>query len=542
VSGGTSTADVRADAVEIELFRYANRSVIDEIEVNLTRTAYSPMIYEYKDYAVSLWDPDFRQVAMATSGALMLGNLGPPMRDAVEVIGPENLRDGDVFLTNYARVQGQHLNNVVMIRPLFVEGTIAAYIAISAHWADVGGIAPGSMSWAAQDIAQEGVQYRALLVVRGGELDRGAMATIEANTRLPDYVRGDFMAMLGGCAHGTERWHERVGGRWDLRSIRRLTALQFQQSTTTARARIAALPDGEYTVETMLDDQGRPGTEPYPLALTVRVRGEEMEVDLTRMPPQVDAPINTGREAGAVSAVRVGYKALIGPDAPVDEGLWEPLTVTTVPGTIVSAVGSAPMGHWNTTIATVADMVVRAVGSADPTLAVGGHGGHVGHFGFYGRDANGRWWTFVDTMMGGHGASAYADGASALKSLVHGDTRDIPIETIERRFPLRVHGYRLLPGSGGRGHHDGGMATEKIFETLDDVHAEFGVDRTLAPPWGLNGGEEGTPADITVRFPGSDTWESRKKATQLLLPRGTLVKIRSAGGGGWGQPVDGEVH
>ena len=188
----TAPAARTFDALELELFRHSILSVVDELEVNLTRTSYSPLIYEYKDYCIGFVDARFRLISQSKGSLpIFVADLGLSVGDAVGVIGVDNLEPGDVFITNYAPVAGQHLNNVVVASPVFDEARrLRGYICIRAHWADVGGMNVGSVTWAARDIFQEGVQYRGLRVVRRGVVAGEVLKTIEANTRMPKFVLG----------------------------------------------------------------------------------------------------------------------------------------------------------------------------------------------------------------------------------------------------------------------------------------------------------------------------------------------------------------
>lgn len=529
------------DAVELELFRYATSSVVDEIEVNLTRTAYSPLIYEYKDYCVGILTRDYRLVTQSRGSLpIFLGDLGAPVRDAVETLGVEEVRDGDVFITNYTAICGQHINNVVMGTPIFVAGELFGFVAIRAHWADLGGLVPGSMSWNAQDVHQEGIQFRGLVIAREGKVDRGALATIQANTRMPEYVTGDLFAQLGGCRRGVERWSERVTARWPLPAQRTLVEKQWDGSRAVARSAIAELPDGTYRASCHMDDSGTPGSEPMEMVVTVTVDGDQMLVDLSGMPPQVSGPINSGGMGGGVTGVRVAFKSLVAPQRPADEGLFDCLSVRLAEGTVVDAVGDAPMGHWNTAMPTLIDLTLRAIGDAIPELAPAGHHASMGLFQLSGKDSVGKWWQLIDTNVGGWGGNVDGDGFSPLKTMFHGDNRDIPVELIENRYPLRIDRYELVPDTGGPGKFRGGLATEKTFLVLGEVLLESGMERTSEPAWGLAGGMAGTPGDILVQQAEGEPWVSVKKGTDVRLAAGSRLKVRSGAGGGWGKPADRE--
>jgi len=526
--------------LQVELFRHAILSIADELETNLTRTAYSLLVYEYKDYCIGLMDRDFRLIAQSRGSLpIFVADMGLPLKDAVEVIGVDRLEPGDVFLTNYAPAAGQHLNNVVVATPIFDRaGALMGYLCVRAHWADLGGLAPGSVTWAARDIFQEGVQYRGLKIIRRGEIQPEVMATIEANTRLPKWVMGDLNAQLGACRLGLERWAARIVPRWSDEDVRGLMAELLRTSAERARRRIREiLPDGRYEAECRLDDAGPTDPRPMTLRLALDVRDGEVEVDFTGMPDESRSPINTG-EAAAVSAARVAFKALLDPDIPVNEGFFDPIRCRFRPGTIVSAGPTAPLGYWNNAIATFIDLVLKAVGDRRPELAPAGHHASFGVFSFRGHDENGALWMFMDTAHGGRGGHANGPGFGALKTLAHGDTRDIPVEMMESRFPLFCHSYRFRPGSGGAGLNPGGPGTERVIEVLaDGVDSQFSLDRTLDPPWGMAGGEPGSPGDIECRPTPQDEWRSVKKGGPIRFDRGALIRVRSAGGGGWGAPV-----
>jgi N-methylhydantoinase B len=526
------------DVLQLELFRHSILSIADELEVNLTRTAYSLLIYEYKDYCIGFLDENFRLIAQsAGSLPIFVADLGDPVRDAVEIIGAANLETGDIFLTNYAPVSGQHINNVVVATPLMDrDGALIGYICVRAHWSDLGGLAPSSMSWDARDIFQEGTQYRGLRLMRAGRAVPEVLKTIEANTRQPKHVMGDLNAQIGACQLGLNRWQERIVGKWAPADIRGLMNLIQSSSSELARERLRAiLPDGVYRSQCYMDDAGpHPGSEPLLLKLKLEVRDGTVNVDLSEMPDQSISPMNAGRGAG-ISAVRVAFKALLDPEIPVNEGFFDPITCTFRDGTIVSASPTAPLSYWNNTITTIIDLVFRAIGEKCPDLVPAGHHATFGIFMFFGQNADGGWWMFVDTAHGGRGGHKDGEGFSPLKTMGHGDTKDIPVEVTERRFPLICHSYGFRPGTGGTGLHRGGDGTERIIEiAADNVLAEFSIDRTLDPPWGMNGGGPGIAGDIEVRRAGIQDWASFKKAGGLRLNKGDLVRIRAAGGGGWG--------
>ncbi len=529
------------DVLELELFRHGILSIGDELESNLTRTAYSLLIYEYKDYCIGFLDENFRLVAQSGGSLpIFVADLGDPVRDAVGVLGVETLEPGDIFLTNYTPVSGQHTNNVVVIAPLFDSGNaIIGYICVRAHWADVGGLVAGSITWDAEDIFHEGIQYRGLKLYRGGKPAPEVLKTIEANTRQPKYVMGDLNAQIGACLLGCARWAERIAGRWSPDQIRRLmTAIQTTSADLARRKIRELIPDGTYSAECYLDDGGPRAPEPLLLKLRLEVEDGNVVVDLSDMPDESKSPMNAGRAAG-LSAVRVAFKGLLEPNIPVNEGFFDPITCKFRDGTIISASPTVPLGYWNAAIVTIIDLVFRAIGEKVPDVVPAGHHGSFGIFMFMGQHPNKDWWVFIDTAHGGRGGHKNGGGFSPLKTMGHGDTRDIPVEVAERRFPLHCHSYRFLRGTGGKGLHPGGDGTERLLEVAGDhVRGEFSLDRTFDPPWGLAGGGPGAAGDIELRKTGTADWVSVKKQGGVDLSTGDLIRIRSNGGGGWGPPRD----
>jgi N-methylhydantoinase B len=536
--GDSSTAKGHAgpDALELELFRYGVESIVDELEVNITRTAHSPLVYLYKDFAVGMVTRDFQMLSQSRFNLpIFLADLGGPVQDAVEVIGRDRLEPGDVFLTNYAPPTGSHLNNVIAATPVYCREGLAGYVAIRTHWPDVGGMTPGSCySWDATSILQEGVQYRGLRIMRRGRLVPEVLATIQANTWMPKLVTGDVMANIAACVLGVSRWEDQIAARWGLDEVDSLVEAQFRLSSGLARAKVGEVPDGEYTASAELDDSGRVGTPPLKLTVKVTIAGETMTVDLSGLPPQVNAPINSGRMGGAVSSCRVAFKSLFAPDRPADEGLFEPLEVIIPPGTVMSAVANAPMAHWNQLPPTLIDLIYRALGESLPELVPAGHYGGLGGTTVTGYDPDNEWWMATFPAQGGHGGHSEGDGYGPLMTLMHGDNPRIPDEVAESLYPVRILSRKLRREAGGRGWRNGGPGIEHTYELLEDAQVAVMINRTRNPAWGLAGGEDGLPGEVHVADPGKVEWRSLGRMSPAPFPAGTRVRLRTGGGGGWG--------
>lgn len=540
---GTFAADI--DPITAEIIRHALCSITDQIDKNIIRTAFSPLIYEYRDFSVGILDPEAQVIAQGRGSLpIFVANaLGAAVRDGLDIYGVDNIRPGDVIINNHAGSMGQHLNNVVMYTPIFVgerKETLFGFMAILMHWMDVGGGVIGScFGTQTTDIFQEGIQYRSVKLHAAGERVEEMYRMIEYNTRFPTMVLGDIASQLAGCYMGrdlTSRLVEKYG----LDVVRAAIILFWNQTENVARDAIRAIPDGEYRASSFLDDDGVTPGKPVPIEIVVRIEGDEIDIDFTGIADELPGPINAGFNGGAACAARIACKYLFTPEEPGNEGAFRPLTVTIPPGKFLSAGPTAPMGGSGYTLPTVVDTIFRALADAVPDRVIAGHHGTYGTHVFHGRHPeSGELFQHLESCIGGWGASARADGASPYRSLIHGDMFDTPAEFMEATYPLRVISAELRPGSGGAGKFRGGLGTVKIFEILAPCTLTVYFERTGCPPWGLAGGLPGTPGHVEIHRAGHPPQRILKG--DVALEAGDHVHIIAGGGGGYGPPADREL-
>jgi N-methylhydantoinase B len=264
------TATSAIDPVTVEVIRRRLVAISDEVDVNITRTAFSPYIYEYKDYAVGIVDADGDLICQCTAGmpVFVADVMRAAVCDGLELYGKDKLLDGDIVVTNYAGTIGQHLNNVTMYTPIYApqRPELIGFMVVVMHWIDVGGRDVGSLSKFATDIFQEGIQFRTVKLQSRGEPVSEMYRMIEHNTRFPVEMMGDINSQIGGCLLGRDSVVELVD-RYGIETFLGALDLIWDQSEAVSRAAISAIPDGTYTAEAMLDNDGlNPG------ALTCKVR------------------------------------------------------------------------------------------------------------------------------------------------------------------------------------------------------------------------------------------------------------------------------
>jgi N-methylhydantoinase B len=529
----TQTA-ARLDPITLEVIRYGVVSIADQIDANITRTAFSPYVYEYKDFAVGLVNTEGHLVAQSTGGMppFVADTVGTAVRDGLQIYGRERLFEGDVVVCNHAAVQGQHLNNTVMYTPIYAgpaPKTLIGFFAINVHWIDIGGVPSGHTT----DIFMEGLQLRSIKLWSKGEPIEEVYRIIENNTRLPVDLMGDISAQLAGCFLGRDLTIA-LAEKYGIATFNAAIATILDQAEAAARAAILAIPDGVYETETCLDNDTITD-DPVPIKVKVTIAGDEMIVDFTEISEQRPGNINSGYFGGGMTAARVAFKYLIMPREPANEGMYRPLKLILPEGKIISARPDAPMGGYPFPLPTVIDAIIRALQSAVPDKATGAHFGTHSGFMVRGTWPDGRAFLAHDSGHGGWGAGDGHDGAGPFRTMAHGDTRLIPMELQETLLPFRVESLELRPDSGGAGKFRGGLGFRKKYVITYPCLLTTNVDRTRDPPWGVQGGEAGQPGCVTV-YKAAGGSEIISKVRNYLVKPGDVVVLETGGGGGWGAP------
>jgi N-methylhydantoinase B len=526
------------DPITLEVIRNGLVSITNQIDANITRTAFSPYIYEYRDYAVGFVGCDGGLVAQSVGGMpiFVADSVGAGVRDGLAIFGAEGMYHGDVIVCNHAEVQGQHLNNTVMYTPVDVDGTRIGYFAVNVHWMDIGGAAVGSISKDSTDIFQEGLQLRSVRLWKKGERVDDVYRIIENNTRFPKEMMGDIEAQLAGCLLGRDLMAalaRKYGADTFLTSITTI----LDQCEAAARAKIRAIPDGIYEAESALDDDGI-GTEPIPIKVRVIVDGDEMTVDYTDMPPQVRSSINSGYHGGGLTTARIAFKYLIATDEPANAGTFRPLKMILPPGTLVSASPRAAMGNYGFPFPTIVDTFIKALEPALPLAVTGAHFGSYSSVRLIGTFTDGTPFQCYDSGHGGWGASAKGDGSGPFRTMAHGDSRIIPVELQESMYPYRLESFTLREDSAGAGKQRGGLGFRKTYRILGTCRISLNFERHVCPPWGVHGGGAAQPGIVRVYKGGTGEPEIVYKSEHYQLSPGDIVVVETGGGGGYGSPLE----
>lgn len=527
------------DPITLEVIRHGIISICDQIDANMTRTAFSPYIYEYKDYAVGFVGAEGELLAQSTGGmpVFVADSVGMAVRDGLEIYGRGNLHKGDVVVCNHAAVQGQHLNNTVMYTPVFagLKGDeLIGFFSINCHWIDIGGSAIGSVSYSSTDIFMEGLQLRSIKLWSEGEPIEEVYRIIENNTRFPLELLGDIEAQLGGCLLGrdlTQTMADKVGINVFLGALDTI----LDQCEASTRAKIRAIADGVYRHEAFLDNDGV-RDEKIPIKVKIIVAGDQMTIDYSEMSAQVRGCINSGYFGGGRTTARVAFKYLIATAEPANEGTFRPLKMVLPQGTLISAEPTAAMGLYSIPFPTVIDCIIKALEPALPERVTGAHFGTFSSLSFSGkRTDTGAVFKANDSGHGGWGACATHDGAGPFRTMAHGDTRLIPIELQESMYPYRVEEFCLRQDSGGPGKWRGGLGFDKQYVLLAPCELWANFDRIGCPPWGVQGGKAAKSGQVLIFKNGKQEPELLYKTESCPLQAGDRVRMSTGGGGGYGR-------
>ncbi len=500
------------DPITLQVMIGGLRAATEEMGATLIRSAYSANIKERHDCSTALFDARGELVMQAEHIPVHLGS----MPDAVAAVLGEEHEDGVEWILNDPFRGGTHLPDITLVSPVFVAGELFGFAAARAHHADVGGPTPGSMPAFSHTLDEEGV------VIPPTRVDAAALDRLVAEMRNPRQRLADLRAQQSANRIGRLRLTE-LAERHGPAGLREGMEEILAYAERRTRAALAALPDGTYFAEDILEDDGPDGRDrDVHLRVQATVDGETLRLDFAGTDPQVEGNLNcplSVTKSAAFFAVRV----LTDPDAPPCAGAHRPIEVTAPPGCLLNAEAPAAVVAGNVeTSSRVADLVIAALAGARPVPAQGQ--GTMNNLTLAGEG-----FTYYETLGGGQGACPDADGPSAVH-VAMSNTLNTPVEALESEFPLRVRELALRRGSGGDGAHRGGEGLVRELEALAPMRFTLLTERRRRAPRGRDGGADGVPGKNLL---GDAVLPSKIEGD---LAPGDRLRIETPGGGGHGAP------
>ena len=529
------------DPVTLAVVRGALEQIADEMDLHLIRAAVSPIISETNDCAHGLYDPHSGETIAQGGYGLpqFLANMQWTVQRVIEVALAEGgFHEGDLWVLNDPYMSGTHLNDVVLVSPMFIEGRLFALFANTGHWMDLGGSVPGGWAPSATEIHQEGLIIPPLKLYDRGTYNASLVRLIKANVRLPAQIEGDLAAMTNVFSVG-RRGLLGLVAKYGEDTLQGCIREMMDRSEAQMRSLIADIPDGTYRVEDWFDNDGVDDA-PLRVALALTVSGSDMHFDFTGTAGAARGPMNIS-DSTTKSMCLVALKHVF-PEVPVNGGAFRPTRFTIPARTVLAAEYPSPVGGTTDVTQRVVDVVFAALAQAIPQLVPAAPFGTTGVATVSGRKDDGGYYVAVYPYPGGYGASQASDG------LVNGTppgsmAKFMSVEMSEHRYPLRFDYYRIREGSGGAGWHRGGCGTAYGITALAPCVVSILGDRVDHQPPGIEGGFGAAPNEVRIVTAGQ-AWTPplRSKAERVALDAGDSIRLASPGGGGFGNPRDRDVQ
>jgi len=525
-------AEIR-DPIAFELFKNAVFSIADEMALTVMRTTYSGVLKDNMDYSTGLADAEGRLVAQ---GLTLPGHLGsvPTALESILRHYRDDMRPGDVFIMNDPFDGGMHLPDIFVFQPIYREAARVAFACTVCHHTDVGGRVAGSNASDSTEIYAEGLRIAPLKLYDAGKLNQTLMTMIEKNVRLPVKVFGDLRAQLAACHIAEERFGELLA-----RLGVGTTALYMRETIDYAerltRAALAKLPDGEWSFEDWIDDDGVDYGKPIRLFVTIRKQGGHMTVDWTGTSPQVKGAINNTLSF-TKAASYTGVRSVLPQGIPNNEGVFRAIDVICPPGTVGNGVLPAACAARGLTGFRMTDCMFGALAMMLPDkVKAAGDGGNTGVSigGYY---ANRAPFIYVDFTCGAWGARPWADGLDG-NSHMFANMASHSVEVTEAENPIQLLAYEFVPDKAGAGKYRGGVPFRRDYRLLEDEAVlQVRSDRRTHRPFGLYGGSPGAPSENYLNPDG----ENRLLPSKLTMTmrKDDVFRHVLAGAGGWGDPLE----
>lgn len=537
------------DPVLLEIVAGSLASIEAEVETAIGRTSRSPMIRDAHDFRAGIHDRLLRKLTGRSYSALV----HPIARD----FPLQTMRPGDVYFHNdvYLSEGGiGHLPDLCVTVPVFHDEQVVAFVQAFGHHDDIGGGVPGSMPSHATSVFEEGLMVPPIKLWDAGVPNRAALTIMTRNSRMPDSLAADLDAECSACLMGSRRLSELFEryGRDTIEAC--FDAIVSGTAQTYRREILSKIPTGTWTWEDYAEHDGvdEPRLHTQRITLTKlsddAPGGPKLIIDFTGTAPQAKGPINHCGDYADGNFLKKWLAPILRnlADTPermaeldVNEGVVDLIEMRfPPPGTLITPVFPAPTNARTFVIlrllGVLAGVLAKAVDGRMPADQE-----TIRYTGVYGEDDNGEPYLMREVLGGGSGGRYYADGEDTIH--VVPDSRNLPSEFTEARFPFIVERLGLAVDSGGAGQYRGGLGYEKHLRMRKDAHFMSIADRSILACWGVKGGKAGKSFQVTVDPDGPDEHDVQALVDDEFLPCGTLIRIRTTGGGGWGDPLDREL-
>jgi len=488
----------------------------------LRKTAMSPIIYEVLDVGTGITDAHGALVSSGAGIPSFIGVLDKSVNAIRSKLG-NTIAENDIYLTNDPNYGGvTHLSDVVVAEPVFWQDECVAWVASIAHWGDVGGRTPGSMSTDTTEIIAEGLRLPIVRLFEQGQQNQAVFDIITTNSRLPKFVQGDLWAQVSAGRRAAKLIRQ-LCERYGSQAIQEAIADSKIIGEKRARAGLATLPNGQYSISEPQDDGST-------WSASISITQDRFTIDLRDAPPEAAGPYNTGRD-GSVVACQVFFKALTDSERFANAGSFAPLEVLTTPGTIFHAGPAAAHAYYFETRIKLIDMLWHCLANALPERLPAGHFASIFGTVIAGLHPDtGRRYTMVEPQMGGWGATSTRAGQSAMFSTNHGDTFNCPVEIAEARYGFDVLEKKLMMATDAIDEHQGGAGVSLKYRMRNNGILSTGYSHANVPVWS---GPQASSGGLNRLSVTSENGECcvHHLASGVQLCAGDVIELQSAYGG-----------
>ena len=521
---------MKIDKLAVEVTKHTLTYISEEMGVALRKSAYSPNIRERADHSCAVLDGAGQTIGQAEHIPVHIGSLPLGLRNTLQHLESRGikLRSGEMYFLNDPYIAGTHLNDVTVLRPVFLQGRLIGYTANKAHHVDVGGITPASIGTEATNLTQEGVVVEPTKIVESNQLLENVAREFASKTRMPGVVLGDLRAQVAANLLGDRRLVELVS-KIGIDTFTDSCGAILDHTYRFTLAEYEKMPEGKFVGQDYLElDETL-----LPIRVTVHLTKKNIVADFTGTSPQVQFPLNAVLGV-TTSAVTFAVKTLLPPELEPNDGFSRTISIEAPLGCIVNPIRPAPVAGGNLeTSQRIVDAIYRALIEAMPDRIPAASHGSMNNLMMGGTRPNtDERWALYETIGGGYGGRLGLDGVDGVQVNMT-NTMNTPIEVIEHYYPLLFESYALRSGTGGQGEWRGGVGIERSFTAQAEMQIALLGERRRIKPWGYGGGSPGQTSECVIRKQDGTEYLLKAKDTRILL-RGETLIVKTAGGGGYG--------
>ena len=531
-------SDKTIDPVTLAILKGRLEQIADEMDATLFRSAFNPIIAEAHDASHGIYDAETGETLIQGKSGLpiFVGVMAFAVKAVIDKVAKDGgLVEGDVFIFNDPYDGGTHLSDFRLVKPLFRNGKVFCYLASVGHWHDVGGNVPGNYNPEATESFQEGMLIPPVKLFEAGQMKQDIVDILLANSRQPNSLYGDLNGQINALDLGEKRVHELLD-QYSENDVAEALKLLRERADMMMRNHIQSLPDGTYSVDDFLDNDGVSDT-PLQLSVDLIIKGDELTFDFSRSSQACAGPVNISRST-TIAATYVALKHIF-TDVPANAGVMRAVNFVIPKDSFLSVRAPKPVGGYTETILRLIDVTFQAFQTIAPERVNGCAYGTINALSIAGHRENGSRWVMFSFFGGGHGGHPYGDG------LNHGNapisTATIPpLEILEAAYPIAFTQWALRPNSGGAGKHRGGLGAIYEIELLDKEATVFlfGERGKYAPKGVVNGGDGAKNRFFYETDDGFKEPELVSKITGVHIKQGQRLRLETPGGGGYGDPAD----